>query len=55
MLVRNAMFRRVELLALRRPDLLGELDVDELREVITDAWAKRAPKRLVAELFGSDG
>ena len=28
---------------------LGELDVDELREIITDAWAKRAPKRLVAE------
>ena len=27
-LVRNAMFRRVELLALRRPDLLGELDPD---------------------------
>ena len=27
-LVRNAMFRRVELLALRRPDLLAELDPD---------------------------
>ena len=27
-LVRNAVFRRVELLALRRPDLLGELDPD---------------------------
>ena len=27
-LVRNAMFRRVELVALRRPDLLGELDPD---------------------------
>ena len=31
---------------------LGELDVDELREVITDAWAKRAPKRLLREFFG---
>lgn len=31
---------------------LGELDVDELREVITDAWAKRAPKRLVREHLG---
>jgi hypothetical protein len=27
---------------------LGELDVDELREVITEAWATRAPKRLSA-------
>ena len=31
---------------------LGELDVDELREVITDAWAKRAPKRLLKDYFG---
>ena len=31
---------------------LGELDVDELREVITDAWATRAPKRLVREHLG---
>ena len=31
---------------------LGELDVDELREIITDAWAKRAPKRLVREHLG---
>ncbi len=28
-LVRNALFRRVELAALRRPDLLGELDADD--------------------------
>ena len=28
MLVRNALFRRVELVALRRPDLLAELDPD---------------------------
>ncbi len=31
---------------------LGELEVDELREVITDAWATRAPRRLVKELLG---
>ncbi len=35
-----------------RQSRLGELDVDELREVITDAWAKRAPKRLAKEYFG---
>ncbi|MBC9735110.1 MmcQ/YjbR family DNA-binding protein [Nocardioides marmotae] len=28
---------------------LGELDVEELRAVVTDAWAARAPKRLVRE------
>lgn len=33
---------------------LGELSVDELREVLTDAWACRAPKRLVKEYF-ADG
>lgn len=33
---------------------LGEMDVDELREILTDAWARRAPKRLVKELF-ADG
>lgn len=31
---------------------LGELDVEELREIITDAWAKRAPARLVREHLG---
>ena len=30
---------------------LAELDRDELVEVITDAWAHRAPKRLVTEFF----
>lgn len=30
---------------------LGELDVDELEEIITDAWAARAPKRLVKQYF----
>ncbi|WP_432479113.1 MmcQ/YjbR family DNA-binding protein [Nocardioides sp. GXQ0305] len=34
---------------------LGELDVEELREIITDAWAKRAPKRLVREHLGDTG
>ena len=31
---------------------LGELDRDELAEIITDAWATRAPKKLVAEHLG---
>lgn len=31
---------------------LGEVDVDELREIITDAWARRAPRRLVREHLG---
>ena len=31
---------------------LGEVDVDELRGIITDAWARRAPKRLVREHLG---
>lgn len=31
---------------------LGEMEVDELREVLTDAWALRAPKRLVREHLG---
>ncbi|MDN4175506.1 MmcQ/YjbR family DNA-binding protein [Nocardioides sp. SOB77] len=31
---------------------LGEIDVEELREVLTDAWAARAPKRLVREHRG---
>jgi hypothetical protein len=30
---------------------LGEIDRDELAEVITDAWASRAPKSLVREYF----
>lgn len=30
---------------------LGEVDVDELREVITDAWLAVAPKRLARELL----
>ncbi len=31
---------------------LGEVDRDELAEVITDAWATRAPKKLVKEHLG---
>jgi hypothetical protein len=31
---------------------LGEIDRDELVEIITDAWAARAPKRLVREHLG---
>lgn len=31
---------------------IGELDVEELREIITDAWARMAPKRLVKEYLG---
>ena len=29
-----------------------EITVDELREVITDAWLAKAPKRLAAQLLG---
>lgn len=32
---------------------LDEIDVEELEEIITDAWAARAPKRLVKEYFGA--
>jgi hypothetical protein len=31
---------------------LGEISREELAEVITDAWATKAPKRLVREFFG---
>ena len=31
---------------------LGEIGRDELAEVITDAWAAKAPKKLVREYFG---
>ena len=31
---------------------LGEISRDELAEVITDAWAAKAPKKLVREFFG---
>ena len=32
---------------------LGELERSELVEVITEAWASKAPKRLVAEYFAT--
>ncbi len=32
---------------------MGAVEVDELRELLTDAWRVRAPKRLVAELDGA--
>ena len=31
---------------------LGEIERDELAEIITDAWATKAPKRLVKEHLG---
>lgn len=31
---------------------LGEIDRDELVEIITDAWATRAPKKLLREHLG---
>ena len=31
---------------------LGDLDLVELAEVVTDAWATRAPKRLVTDHLG---
>ena len=31
---------------------LGQIDVVELAELLTDAWASRAPRRLVKELLG---
>ncbi len=31
---------------------LGEIDRDELAEVITEAWAAKAPRTLVREFFG---
>jgi len=34
-----------------RQSRLGEIDADELEEIITDAWAARAPKRLVKQYF----
>lgn len=33
---------------------LSEIDRDELAEVITEAWATRAPKRLTREFFADE-
>jgi hypothetical protein len=38
-----------------RQSRLDELDIDELREILSEAWATKAPKRLVAAHFGADG
>ena len=38
---------------LRQRDL-GRLTRAELAEVVTDAWATKAPRRLVAEYFGEE-
>ncbi len=46
-------FRSVDAVLVQQ-SRLGELDVDELREIITDAWARRAPRRLVKEYL-ADG
>ena len=37
-----------------RQSRLHEMSVEELEEVITDAWAAKAPKRLVRERFLDD-
>jgi hypothetical protein len=34
---------------------LGEIERDELVEILTEAWACKAPKRLVQEYFASQG
>ncbi len=34
---------------------IGRLRVDELREVVTDAWLARAPKRLAANYLAEHG
>lgn len=34
-----------------RASRLGEIDVDELREILTEAWLAVAPKKLVREHF----
>ena len=44
-------FRRTNAVLVQQ-SRLGELTRDELREVITDAWACRAPRRLVREHLG---
>lgn len=34
---------------------IGEIERDELVEILTEAWACRAPKRLVREYFAEQG
>lgn len=48
-------FRRTNAKAvLVQQSRLGELDVSELREILTDAWLAVAPRRLVREHFSDD-
>lgn len=45
-------FRRTDVAAvLVQESRLGELDVEELREILTEAWLAVAPKRLAREHF----
>jgi hypothetical protein len=37
-----------------RTSRLGELEVDELREVLTDAWLAVAPKRLAKQFLAGE-
>ena len=41
--------------ALVQESRLGELEVDELEDILTDAWACKAPKKLVDEYFATRG
>lgn len=48
-------FRRTNAKAvLVQQSRLGELDVSELREILTEAWLAVAPRRLVREHFSDD-
>jgi len=40
---------------LLRGSRIAEVDVEELREVITDAWLSRAPKRLAEGFLSEQG
>lgn len=40
-------------MTLIRESRLGEIARDELEEILIDAWAARAPKKLVAEFFAA--
>ena len=56
-MARNADARRDSaglpvLIAETRADRLGEISRQELAEVITDAWAAKAPEKLVREHLG---
>jgi hypothetical protein len=46
-------FRNYNAVLLQR-SRIGELDVDELREVLTDAWLAVAPKRLARQFLAGE-